>query len=39
VDHRPWRYERLRTTEYKGMTDLVNVVEELDEDVDRRKEG
>jgi len=35
----PWRYEGLRTTEYKGMTDLVNAVEELVEDEDRRKEG
>lgn len=32
----PWRYEGLRTTEYKGMTDLVNAVEELVEGEDRR---
>ena len=35
----PWRYEGLRTTEYKGMTDLVNAVEELVEDEDPRKVG
>ncbi len=33
----PWRYGGLRTNEYKGMTDLVNAVEELVED--RRSEG
>jgi len=35
----PWRYEGLRTTEYKGMTDLVNAVEELIEDVFGEKRG
>ncbi len=35
----PCCYEGPRTTEYKGMTDLVNVVEELVEDEDRRKVG
>jgi hypothetical protein len=32
----PWRYEGLRTTGYEGMTELMNAVEELVEDEDRR---